>query len=124
MAEQQDGTAQAFLRNKVDGKRLLILTEDELKSRGFGIQRLGRRKNIVRAINQLKTSMCRNIHNDELGASALISDDNAPVNRSAGTIRLNLNRTSIGGGLGSIDRSTILSNAQSYFQSKGRSSSR
>jgi len=41
------------------------------------------------------------------------------VNRSAGSIKLNLNRSSLG--LGSTDRSVILSNAQSFFKTKGQS---
>lgn len=111
LANQQDGVAEAFERNRVDGKRLLILTEEELKTRSFSITRLGRRKNIIRAINLLKANICRSINN---GVSMLHSGggDHEPelhVNRSAGSIRLNLNRSNLG--LGSIDRSVILSNA-------------
>jgi len=115
---EQDGTAEAFMRNHVDGKRLLVLAEDELKSRSFGIQRLGRRKNIIRAVNLLKANICRSVNN---GTSMLQSDHEFAVNRSAGTIRPNLNRSNFG--LGSIDRSTILSNAQSFFKNKGAHSS-
>ena len=99
------------------------MTEDELKTRSFCITRLGRRKNIIRAINLLKANICRSINN---GASMLHSqgdqDSGLQVNRSAGLIRPNLNRSNLG--LGSIDRSVILSNAQSFFKTKGTSAAK
>ena len=76
---------QAFENNLVDGQRLLTLTEDELKARHFDIVSLGRRKNIMRAINYLKAKVCRNMNN---GASMLIKsiDDISQTNRSGGSM--------------------------------------
>ena len=101
----------------VDGQRLLTITEDELKAGNFDITSLGRRKNIMRAINYLKAKVCRNMNN---GTSMLFKNAeemDAQVNRSAGSIPI-LNRSSMG--MASMDRSAILSSAQTFFKSKGR----
>lgn len=111
LTNQQDGVAAAFSRNHVDGKRLLLLTEDELKTRSFNIQRLGRRKNIIRALNLLKANICRNINN---GASVLhsASELDFHVNRSAVSVRPSeMMLKSRIPCFGSIDRSVILTNA-------------
>lgn len=83
MARHQD-IKSAFEFNNVNGSRLLTLTEDELKAPSFGIESLGRRKNIMRAINYLKAKVCRSMNN---GASMIFRDDRdhevSIVNRSA-----------------------------------------
>ena len=110
----------AFESNLVDGCRLLTLTEEELKSSNFDITSLGRRKNIMRAINYIKAKVCRNMNN---GASFLLKpsrDLDDQVNRSAGSIQV-LNRSNLG--MASMDRSAILSSAQNFFKSKVRDAS-
>lgn len=54
-----DNIASVFETNQVDGKALLRLTEDVLKGDYYNIDSLGRRKNIIRAINFLKAKSCR-----------------------------------------------------------------
>ena len=54
-----DNIASVFETNLVDGKALLRLTEDVLKGDHYNIESLGRRKNIIRAINFLKAKSCR-----------------------------------------------------------------
>ena len=91
------------------------MTEAELKEFHFGITSLGRRKNIIRAINYLKASTCRALNN---GSSMLLpSPMNADkttemldfnVNRSQGSVQF-LNQKS--SNLAQIDRSAILSSA-------------
>ena len=100
----------------VDGQRLLTLSEDELKLRDFDIASLGRRKNVMRAINYLKAKVCRDMNN---GASMLmksIQDQEYDTNRSAGSAHM-VNRSDLG--MASMDRSAILSSAQNFFRSKG-----
>ena len=49
---------EAFIKQKVDGVLLLALTDEDL-SKQFKIKSLGKRKNIVRAINYLKAQNTR-----------------------------------------------------------------
>ena len=57
------GVKETFEDNNVNGQQLLTLTEEELKWNNFNITSLGRRKNIIRAINFLKANACRNMNN-------------------------------------------------------------
>jgi len=115
------GVFEAFQRCRVNGQRLLTLTEDELKSRSFGIARLGRRKNVMRAVNYLKANLCRNVHNRSALQHSESSSSDIQVNRSAGSLRpANHSRL----GLASIDRSVILTSAHSFFKQKGRTNER
>ena len=59
LAKMDDNIASVFETNQVDGKALLRLTEDVLKGDYYNIDSLGRRKNIIRAINFLKAKSCR-----------------------------------------------------------------
>ena len=79
-----------FVHNNVNGLRLLSLTESELKEQnGFGIESLGRRKKIIRAINFLKATSC---HGANHCGSLLL-----PIPRPATTLRqdFRMNRSQI-----------------------------
>lgn len=71
---------ETFTANKVDGKKLLSLKEKELKEPSFSIESLGRRKNIIRAINSLKASTCRLMNT---GSSILLPSPNNVAKVSA-----------------------------------------
>ena len=101
----------------VDGQRLLTLTEDELKSMDFDITSLGRRKNIMRAINYLKAKVCRDMNNGASMIMKSMQENEYDTNRSAGSAHL-VNRSDLG--MASMDRSAILSSAQNFFRSKGQ----
>ena len=64
-----DKVLHVLKENKINGQRLLTLTEAELLSQDFGIESLGKRKKIIRAINFLKAKTCRTMGN---GISALL----------------------------------------------------
>ena len=85
------------------------MTEEDLKWNNFNITSLGRRKNIIRAINFLKASACRNMNN---GASMLEpnrANEMDFINRSANAIQPYADRSNLG--MPSMDRSAILSSA-------------
>ena len=79
-----------FARNHVDGKKLLNLTEAELKEFHFGINSLGRRKNIIRSINFLKASTCRAMNN---GTSMLLPSPMSSNRNVIEPINFNMNRS-------------------------------
>ena len=79
-----------FARNQVDGKKLLNLTEAELKEFHYGITSLGRRKNIIRAINFLKASTCRAMNN---GTSMLLPSPMSSNRNAIEPLEFNMNRS-------------------------------
>lgn len=81
----------------------------------MGIGSLGRRKNIIRAINFLKASVCRTTN---MEASMIIGGGlSGNVNRTHGQIN-QLDRSHLN--MASIDKSAILSSAASFFKTKGQ----
>lgn len=108
-----DDIAELFISKKVDGARLLCLTEQELAEVTFGIKSLGRRKKIIRAITFLKASVCRSVNNGGFigtdgGGSK--SGLDLMINRSHGSHQfVTHNRSNLN--VSSIDKSAVLSSA-------------
>ena len=84
--ENLDSLKMMFANNSVDGRRLLALTETELKEPGtFGIFSLGRRKKIMRAINFLKATSCRGANH----CASLLLPIPKPAMSSYANLRIN-----------------------------------